>query len=316
MRPASTFCCGCPVKAGLVGVLIIHLLLCVLVVGCGVTGLVLMKSVFANINQWAELGFVLWFLCGIPIILAGLHGVYAHVEGNVRVYFYYTAVGGLVNVWVLLIAFLVEDTCSEFTSIEPEFPQEYGDAFICGITRVVGYLIAAVFISVQVYIMFIIWSACEQLEHSKSGPELWDLLSDKERSFILQIGGRQGEHQSSLWWPCSWYPCTMVYDIVFTFLGINKPQSRRGYYGGVYGGSSQYGYGGSSQYGSRGGAYGGLVDGGRWSGAMYDEPFHGGYTGVDSAEFRAFAHAVPPVPGAHPPSDPYSNLSQNGKREA
>lgn len=144
-------------------ILVFHLFINICVVSLGIVNIILQQSLKFNINQYVKLVAIGWYLAGILIIVGALHGFYNRIETTVRIYFWYLFLTCVVYSGVLIVDFLIADTCVTLAHINPIYPENSGDAFKCGVTRVGGYSIAFVLILAQLHILWLVWSALQNL---------------------------------------------------------------------------------------------------------------------------------------------------------
>lgn len=174
--PATQCCCGCTVSIGVKFILILHLMFSVYTV---VSGWVQIMADIqypnpvpsANALGWSAVlsGYA---LAGIPIILMALWGSIQKIETLVRVYLWFATV----SIFIDLIYFadhLLVDPCGNL----PEEFAQMGNAYMCGAARFFDWVGMLVIIGIQVYILHIVWSYCEDLAEG-GGADMADLARD------------------------------------------------------------------------------------------------------------------------------------------
>lgn len=180
---ASQFCCGCSVSFGVKLLLIMHLMnnfyfcstIAISIIGGGTflgsESLSRLDVETANLSKNVAIsGFC---LVGIPIIFMALWGVFQRVETLVRLYFWYILASFLLDLGFIIQYFVVQNPCDSL----PSRFQASGQAFTCGVARIVDGTLIALLIGIQVYFIFIVWSFCEDLAEN-GGIDFSDLGKD------------------------------------------------------------------------------------------------------------------------------------------
>lgn len=114
-----------------------------------------------------------WCLAGLPIILMAIWGVYQRIETLLRLYLNYQIVSCLLDLCVVFNKFVLSSPCQNM----PAVVQEQGKSFACGIARGANATIVVLITLIQVYMIFIVWSHCEDLAEG-GGADFSDLRSD------------------------------------------------------------------------------------------------------------------------------------------
>lgn len=109
-------------------------------------------------------------LAGVPLILLALWAVHNKSEGPVRLYSYYMVLSFLVDMVFVAKEFIFTGACSHI----PTIVSRNGQAFACGAARGGNTLAVAATVSVELYLIFIVFSYCEDLSLG-GGPDLSDL---------------------------------------------------------------------------------------------------------------------------------------------
>jgi len=184
MEPASTFCCGCSLRVGLATIMGFHLLACIMNIVIAFFTFVLHVSTI-----WAPWGPVIqmWitglYFAGIPIIVSALYGVAKRIEAHIWLYFMYLAICFAIDTCALVDLFMWKDACSSTKSIIMILGQDFGEAFVCGMTRLGSWIFVLAAIILEVYCLYIVWSFCEDLRRNTPGPALWELIPSKAEAF-------------------------------------------------------------------------------------------------------------------------------------
>lgn len=222
----KTCCCGCSILGGLVLLLVLNLIICFAVVICGFWKLVLLKSGVYDFNDWIWVTLIVVFLVGIPIIFGALHGVWTRTEGNAFMYFYYLVGCSLVWLGWVIYYLAICNTCETIGNIDAEFPSEEPQAFWCGIIRIICWLIVLLLVLLQCYFLWAVYSACDCLKSGSATPQLGDLLHGHDIVLLkrksIRKPGKSGEG-ATIWWPCSWPPCTFVSRCVLKACNLDDP---------------------------------------------------------------------------------------------
>lgn len=175
-RPASQFCCGCSVKSGVIFILCLNLLESLwitIMTGVFVIG---KSTMMAGYALFADIGHQVLLACfalaGIPIILVALWGVFHGNEVCVRVYLYYMILTFLLDIAYISSHFLFHHTCDDL----PYIMAEQGRAWACGMTRVIDATSFLLLLVIPAYLIFVVFSYCEDMAEGGSGPDLSDLV--------------------------------------------------------------------------------------------------------------------------------------------
>eukprot|EP00747_Dinoflagellata_sp_TGD_P162435 gnl/TRDRNA2_/TRDRNA2_180048_c0_seq1.p2 gnl/TRDRNA2_/TRDRNA2_180048_c0~~gnl/TRDRNA2_/TRDRNA2_180048_c0_seq1.p2 ORF type:complete len:248 (+),score=30.00 gnl/TRDRNA2_/TRDRNA2_180048_c0_seq1:67-810(+) len=193
--PLTMFCCGCPISFGTNLILFTHLAVLLFFVATAFMNIVLHEPTFnKNVDYSTQLWMAGFSLCGIPIILSAAYGVMMRMETNVRLYLYYLFLSFAVN----LVASIRErtriDPCDTSGSLTKFLGDHWGEAYLCGLTRIASYGFGTVMIICEAYALWVVWSFCEEAYNSKGGPELSDLLDGKEDIIQARSEGKEGPY--------------------------------------------------------------------------------------------------------------------------
>jgi hypothetical protein len=114
-----------------------------------------------------------WCLAGLPVILAAFWGVIQRVESLIRLYFWYQIVSVAIDMYFVVMNFVVRSPCQVTAAVV----QGSGSAFSCGVARGVNVTSVSLIVGLQLYMIFIVWSYCEDL--AEGGPyAIGDLVLD------------------------------------------------------------------------------------------------------------------------------------------
>mmetsp|Transcript_79705 Transcript_79705/g.161479 ORF Transcript_79705/g.161479 Transcript_79705/m.161479 type:complete len:244 (+) Transcript_79705:155-886(+) len=206
LYPLNMFCCGCSLSWGVGCILFFHLLALLFFIVCTCSNIIgrtpLLFSSWSGQAQLVATGFC---LIGVPIILSAAWGLYQRIEINVRIYLSYLLLSFVVDAIALIYSLLCQDICVAAGHLTNALEANFGDAFLCGAFRTASYFVVAAVLLVEMYCLWIVWSACEDAHEGKSGPELSDLIPGKDpiimkRKMIEEgpVGGIVGLSKSKL----------------------------------------------------------------------------------------------------------------------
>jgi len=125
-----------------------------------------------------QMSMAAFSLAGIPLILGGFWAVYNKEEAPLRLYFYYLLLEAVIDLGVMAAQFILHGPCENVPSIL----QGNGQAFACGAARASEGIEVVTFLGVELYMMFIILSHCEDLRLAGGGPDLSDLAAYEKDS--------------------------------------------------------------------------------------------------------------------------------------
>jgi len=177
--PASQFCCGCSVTFGVKTILLLNLLMNVLIIAKCVAHLIyrMKEQAFASYpTECAVLGF---FMAGVPIIVMAFSGVCHRNEAQVRMYLFYMWAALIILTANIMWQFVFSGACSGGLSLAVQFPGA-GEAWLCGVVRWIHIAVVVVSLSTFGYLQHVVYSYCEDLTECGGGPDLSDLVLNKE----------------------------------------------------------------------------------------------------------------------------------------
>lgn len=182
------FCCGCSPATGVLLVLACHFIACILQLA-SICSNVIWKTplLFEHSSTSGQLFVAGLCLIGIPVIIAAFFGVTKRIETNIRLYLYYLFVCFAIDTAAVLYFCLVQDICDSET-FEEVLDGDTGESFMCGISRILTFLFVAATICLEVYVLWLVWSLCEDVHLGTNGPELSVLIPGKDD--ILQKNRR------------------------------------------------------------------------------------------------------------------------------
>jgi hypothetical protein len=158
----NQFLCGISLKTGTMFILFLNTLLNIMLIVAAVFNVVIPLPLF-KLNFQAEIVIVLGFLglMGMPFVLGGFWGCYMKSEPNVRVYLAYLWVIFACLIIVPAIFLAVKNPCHLFLPASMQGAK--GSAQSCGNMWVAIYGVGALVASVVLYLIFTVWSYCQEL---------------------------------------------------------------------------------------------------------------------------------------------------------
>jgi len=234
--PANQFCCGCSISTGVRFWLFYHLFQNVSTV-VHTLGAIIYAPLGASIVQGGaddrpmQISIALFCLAGIPLIVLAIFGVKYKVEPLVRLYFIYMVCSAVLD-WCFIAKRFIISPCDHVpTALENE-----GHSFACGVVRDVDIVIAALLTGIQFYLIWIVWSFCEDMKQGGEGPELADLMNAPVKKMSM-VGGAYGSNGIQEGDPND----NWCYTPLEAMAEANKTGHPFGSFGSVYDGSSGLG---------------------------------------------------------------------------
>mmetsp|Transcript_49445 Transcript_49445/g.115623 ORF Transcript_49445/g.115623 Transcript_49445/m.115623 type:complete len:245 (+) Transcript_49445:109-843(+) len=173
--PASNCCCGFTVSFGVKAIAMMIF----------ITSVGLLAWAVSQTFDWSHTGaqgglvtmlIAGWCLAGLLFSGLGFYGAQHRSEVHVRLFLIFFFITFLVDLVVFLKTFILSGICNAI----PGFLASQGAAFACGSMRWLAIISSITMISVQGYLAFILYSYCEDLAESGSGPRLWNLHDPEE----------------------------------------------------------------------------------------------------------------------------------------
>jgi len=172
--PAESFLCCLPLGAGVKLLMWPHQALTLYTVATAAENLIAGDLGATGTSQMFE---TIWSLVGVPIITAGLWGVYHRLEPHVRLYWYYLVLSFFIDMYYVVDIFLLRDAC---VHLALDVQSRQGQAFACGVARSVSTASAVVLTLVFLYLIYIVWSWCEDVEGTGAADAMASLLDMAE----------------------------------------------------------------------------------------------------------------------------------------
>lgn len=170
-RPASQFCCGCSVEFGVKSILLFNLQRNLLFILVAFMTIVFKNPFFSYSGSMALQTFLAALaIAGVPLILLALWAVHNKAEAPLRLYSYYMVLSFLIDMVFIVKEFIITGACSHI----PTIVSRNGEAFACGAARSANAFAVITAVSVELYLIFIVFSHCEELALGV-GPDLSDL---------------------------------------------------------------------------------------------------------------------------------------------
>mmetsp|Transcript_8174 Transcript_8174/g.17832 ORF Transcript_8174/g.17832 Transcript_8174/m.17832 type:complete len:227 (+) Transcript_8174:80-760(+) len=156
--PAAQFCCGCPLKAGVHVILAVHFIASWLtLVVCGGTLIFDRNILDGSMNHagWSTVITAFVAMWGLVFIFSAFLGILHRIEVYVRAYLYYFIFISVVDVIVVVVLTAFNLACE----IDPT-----AKAAGCGLHRITTLVGSSAAICFQWYVVFILWSFCEEMK--------------------------------------------------------------------------------------------------------------------------------------------------------
>mmetsp|Transcript_111085 Transcript_111085/g.313373 ORF Transcript_111085/g.313373 Transcript_111085/m.313373 type:complete len:246 (+) Transcript_111085:74-811(+) len=187
-HPASQFCCGCSVEFGVWVILVGHLGQCcfsAVAAGCLIIG---QSERFMFVESATTAMVVAAIaLIGIPLILLAMCGMRWKQEVPLRIYLWYFLICVVVDLGYATWNHILPMMRCNLPSLETR--ERHMEAFACGASRGSASAIVFLLTAIQMYMVFIVASHCENIAEGGCCPDFKDLDAPRSRtrkSFELQ----------------------------------------------------------------------------------------------------------------------------------
>jgi len=135
------------------------------------------------------------YFAGIPIIISAFYGVAKRIDASVWIYFIYLIICFVIDACALIYLFMWQDACHSTGTLIKILGEDFGKAFICGVTRIGAWTFVLVAISMEMYCLYIVWSFCEDVRRGTLIPTLWDLMNFSQvEQFMKKHALQRSEH--------------------------------------------------------------------------------------------------------------------------
>lgn len=163
-QPAGTCCCGCSLDLGIKLLLVVNGVLCFFYMYTAFSNLVLDVATMGEGVPYSTQAFNCGFsILSIPFVASGFSGVMNDIAIHLRIYLYwYTFIVSLDICYC--IALLFQTSCEQL----PASLLKSSGAFACGAMRLFQFSGVVFYVGIAAYLIFIIWSRCEQLDRPSS----------------------------------------------------------------------------------------------------------------------------------------------------
>mmetsp|Transcript_76297 Transcript_76297/g.223687 ORF Transcript_76297/g.223687 Transcript_76297/m.223687 type:complete len:238 (+) Transcript_76297:114-827(+) len=186
LQPTSRFLCCLPLSLGVKLLLWLHLACSVYTCGVAVGNVMMnFNGVGVGTSSGMQIFSAVWSMAGIPIILVAIGGVYNGLDVAVQYYLYYLAVSAVMDTAYLVDLFLLRDAC---VHIELAVMARGGKAFACGMARMFSGAAAVVATIGVLYMVYIVWSYCEDRASLGSEGAIGELLGRAEKPSEWHFG--------------------------------------------------------------------------------------------------------------------------------
>mmetsp|Transcript_60187 Transcript_60187/g.131840 ORF Transcript_60187/g.131840 Transcript_60187/m.131840 type:complete len:252 (-) Transcript_60187:55-810(-) len=169
LDPTESFLCCLSLTVGVKLLMWPHLVLVLYTVATAIENLIGED----NGPGASQLFETLWSLIGVPVLFAGLWGVCHRAEPHVRLYWYYLVASFIIDLFYIVNLFILQDAC---VHLKLEEAAHGGQAFACGVARSISTTAAVVSIIVALYLIYIVWSWCEDVDSSQGSDAIASLL--------------------------------------------------------------------------------------------------------------------------------------------
>lgn len=171
LQPLEQFLCCFSLGAAVKLLLVLHLWETVITASLGIYG-VLDEQSSLKPNSDGTIFSAAWSLLGLPFICLGIYGTYYRIARHVRAYLFYLSITFLLDMEYLISIFLMKDAC---VHIRPSISAS-GRAIACAVARgLSGFAVFALAFAF-LYMLFVVWSFCEELSDSDSSNAILKLL--------------------------------------------------------------------------------------------------------------------------------------------
>mmetsp|Transcript_8674 Transcript_8674/g.23197 ORF Transcript_8674/g.23197 Transcript_8674/m.23197 type:complete len:241 (-) Transcript_8674:71-793(-) len=177
MRPASQFCCGCPLTFGAFLILTLNLVQNVFYIATATSNIILrIPTIGFNTSLTAQTFTAAFCLLGLPFIFSGFWGVWCRLENHIRLYWYYMIMSFALDMLSITEALILNDVCDSM----PTILKKHGSAFACGFMRIFSVVIVIQVVCIQAYAIFVIWSLCQDLQAGGGGTGFPELMKGSQ----------------------------------------------------------------------------------------------------------------------------------------
>jgi len=178
IRLSTQCCCGCPLGFGVLSILTIHLAANIIVLICACAHLIGDNNSWriTDDNKVLETCLAAFCLAGIPLILLAMYGIRVRNEVPVRVYLVYLIAAGIWDCVILAREVLRMGNCDNV----PDITREDAKSFACGLYRILNLVVFFVSQAVQCYLIWIVYSGCEDVSEFGSGSDLGSIYTTRE----------------------------------------------------------------------------------------------------------------------------------------
>eukprot|EP00933_Yihiella_yeosuensis_P028881 TRINITY_DN22661_c0_g1_i1.p1 TRINITY_DN22661_c0_g1~~TRINITY_DN22661_c0_g1_i1.p1 ORF type:complete len:255 (-),score=25.78 TRINITY_DN22661_c0_g1_i1:133-897(-) len=231
LQPAEHFLYCFRLKTGVQLLLGIHFVLCLYTCSTAVNTVVeggknsgLAVASFGV----SEVFNAIWSLLGVPTILVALWGTFNRLEPHVRLYYYYFYGSCIIDLYYIVDMLIFKDSCVHLKLL---VDARGGKAFACGVARGISGATSVTLMVFLFYMLYVLWSFCEELTGRRESDALADLL--------MMAEGRKPLKRDSSWMPEYCDPNDMVGSGIDVMSSISN--GARVVYGSVVAGSANAG---------------------------------------------------------------------------
>lgn len=170
----TSFCCGCPLAFGVWLVVFLNFVQNLFYIVTSTMNVILrVPTVGASNGLISQTFNAAWCLLGMPFIFAAMWGLMYRQEANVRLYLFYMIISFGLDVFYIIAFFATTDQCASI----PAALEKHGSAFACGFMRLWALVFIMMMLIVVTYLIFTVWSYCEDLKAGGGGTGFPALLA-------------------------------------------------------------------------------------------------------------------------------------------
>jgi hypothetical protein len=187
VQALNQFLCGISLQTGTTFVAVLNFLLNIGLILVAVFNVIMPLPLFI-LNFEAQIFLAMGFfgLLGMPFVLAGLFGAYTHNEPTVRIYLLYLWVAFVVLIFGPMVFMAVKNPCKML--LPGSMQGARGSAQACGSLWVSLYGVGGLVAGVILYLIFTVWSYCQELAVGGGKLGLPILVEAKKRKGTVSGG--------------------------------------------------------------------------------------------------------------------------------
>lgn len=173
VKAAQDFCGFCTLLSGVETCCLLNFINCIFVIA-SVSSVHSVRLAGLTMSANLQIINAAWSLLGIPIIVCAGCGAVYRIESHLRIYFFYLLASFFLGSAMIISLLSTGNLCK---GAVPDEIKQLGESFVCAITDTFLYFWLLIGGLIQVYFIYIVWSAAEEI-HRACYPAL---LSYKEQ---------------------------------------------------------------------------------------------------------------------------------------